>query len=287
MSTQTVAAALRQATSVLTGAGVASPRLDAEVLLAHVLEIERDRLFFQTADILAPGAAARFASILARRARHEPVAYITGVREFWSLPFRVTPATLIPRPDSETLIEAARALFASNPPATVLDLGTGSGCLLLAALSEFPDATGLGVDRSAEALAVARDNARDLGLAGRARFVAGDWNAMSVPERFDLILCNPPYISATDMAQLAPDVRDHEPHDALSDYADGLGAYRLLLPRLGHWLAADGVALIELGTGQAAAVGALAQAAGFSAGIREDLANIERCMILRQEPDRF
>lgn len=282
MSTQTVAAALRQATSMLTGAGVASPRLDAEVLLAHVLDVKRDRLFFQAADILATGAATRFASALARRARHEPIAYITGVREFWSLPFRVTPATLIPRPDSETLIEAARALLALNPPATVLDLGTGSGCLLLAALSEFPGATGLGVDRSAEALVVARDNARHLGLDSRARFVAGDWNAIVVPARYDLILCNPPYISATDLTHLAPDVRDHEPHDALSDHADGLGAYRLLLPRLGQWLAPDGVALFELGAGQAPVVGALAQAAGFRTSTREDLANIERCMILRQ-----
>jgi release factor glutamine methyltransferase len=205
----------------------------------------------------------------------EPLALILGSREFWSLDIAVSRDTLVPRPDSETLIEAALAAFADGrPPARVLDLGTGTGCLLLAALAEFPAAFGIGVDRSEAAAALAANNAARLNTADRAAFLCGDW-ADALSARFDLILCNPPYIPSADIAGLMPEVACHEPRSALD------GAYRSLLPDLHRLLSVQGVAVFELGVGQAETVAKMAQDAGFATSLRQDLSGIARALVLR------
>ncbi|RVT38885.1 peptide chain release factor N(5)-glutamine methyltransferase [Sphingobium algorifonticola] len=250
-----------------------TPRLDAELLLAHALEIDRSDLLLKLRDLTAP---ATFDPLVARRARGEPIAHITGTRDFWTLSLRVTPDVLIPRPDSETLIEAAIDHFRDRPPPThILDLGTGSGALLLAALDIWCDATGLGVDASQAALAVAQDNARRTGLAARADFRVGDWGA-GIGDRFDLILANPPYVSTA--AQLPRDVLDHEPHQALFAGADGLDDYRRIAPQLPGLLAADGFAAIEIGFDQGESAAALFREAGFDVTVRRDIAGQDRCL---------
>ena len=251
-------------------------RFDAEVLLAHHLGIDR------LAMLAGPDRdidASAFAALVARRAAGEPVAYITGRREFWSLDLAVTPDVLIPRPDSETLVEAALQARVGRPPATILDLGTGSGALLLAALSEFFRARGLGVDASPAALAVAQGNADRLGFGRRAAFAVGDWGA-GVRGRFDLVLANPPYVETG--AELAPEVQ-REPAEALFAGADGLDDYRRLMPQLPALLAPDGVAVIEIGHTQTAAVLALAAAAGLSGRVAKDLGGRDRCLVLGRE----
>lgn len=261
-----------RAEAALRAAAARIARLDAEVLLAHVLACTRGALLLnpdREVDALA------FDTLVARRAAGEPVAYIIGEREFWSLPFRVTPDVLIPRPDSETLVEAA---LEAGPRARVLDLGTGSGALLLAVLSEWPNATGIGVDASAAALAIARSNAEALGLAGRADFHLGDWGA-GLSERYGLVLCNPPYVE--EGAALAPDVRDFEPAAALFAGADGLDDYRRLVPQLPGLLAEGGVAVLEIGWTQAVAVLGLAAEVGLEGEVRRDLAGRDRALVLR------
>jgi release factor glutamine methyltransferase len=218
--------------------------------------------------------------LVSRRAAHEPLALILGRREFWSLDFAVSPASLIPRPDSETLIEAALAFFADrNPPRHVLDLGTGTGCLLLAALSEFPAAFGVGLDQSLPAASLAARNAAALGMADRAAFLCGDW-AAALDGRFDLILCNPPYIPTSDIQSLMPEVARFEPRHALDGGADGYSAYRRLIPDLGRLLELSGAAVLETGAGQAAAIAELAQGAGFTSEPRRDLSGIVRALVL-------
>ena len=251
-----------------------TPRLDAELLMAHALDCTREEMLLSRIGVQTPDA---FESLLARRLAHEPVAYITGRRAFWTIELEVGRGVLIPRPDSETRIEAAVARFGEAGPATVLDLGTGPGTLLLAALAEWPAATGLGVDRSEVALAYARRNADRLGLAERARFRAGDWGE-GIPERFDLILCNPPYVEAA--AVLAPDVAHWEPAEALFAGIDGLDQYRRLAPQLPALLARGGAACLEIGAGQAPALRALFEAAGLRVSSRADLAGVPRCLVL-------
>ena len=208
-------------------AGIDGPRLEARLLLAHALGVA-------PADLLrdrdAEAGKAVLAPLLERRLAHEPLALILGAREFWSLRFAVSPATLIPRPESETLIEAALKAFEGRlAPGSILDLGTGTGCLLLAALSEFPTAFGVGLDRSADAAALARSNAVSLGLADRAAFLCADW-ARPLAARFDLVLCNPPYIPTCEVDGLMPEVACYEPRTALDGGSDGLAAYRDLVP---------------------------------------------------------
>ena len=239
-----------------------TPRRDAELLWDH-----------------APGPEA-YEVLVARRLTHEPIAYITGTRGFWTIDLDVTPAVLIPRPDSETLIDAAVARFGATGPARVLDLGTGSGALLLAALDQWPRATGVGVDASPDALAVARSNAERI-APGRATFAPGDWGR-GLDERFDLVLCNPPYVE--DDADLARQVRDHEPHAALFAGADGLDAYRMLVRQLPALLAPGGMVALEIGWTQAAAVTSLARAAGFDVVLRRDLGGRDRCLALTRPP---
>lgn len=251
-----------------------TPRLDAELLLAHALGITRDRLLLVPPPGPVPPA---FETLLARRLAREPLSHILGRRGFWSIELAVTPDVLTPRPETELLLEAALAHFGAHGPARVLDLGTGSGALLLAALAQWPDATGVGVDASPAALAVAGANAERLGLAGRATFRLGDWGA-GLHERFDLVLCNPPYVEAA--ADLAPEVRDHEPHLALFAGADGLDAHRRIAPQLARLLTPGGLAALEFGAGQGEAVRALYAAHGLPGSIRHDLAGHDRALVV-------
>jgi release factor glutamine methyltransferase len=271
----TARAALREATTALAGSS-ATPRLDAELLMAKALGCDRETLLLRRLDEAVPEA---FAGLLARRAAGEPIAYITGVRDFWTITLEVGPGVLIPRPDSETLIEAALAHFGAAGPARVLDLGTGPGTLRLAALAVWPDAEGVGVDASTVALARARANAARLGLADRAAFQQGDWT-VGLSGRFDLILCNPPYIEAD--AVLPRDVGEHEPAEALRAGADGLDAYRRIASGLGARLAPGGIAAVEIGAGQAAAVTALFAREGLAVRVRHDLAGWPRCLVLHR-----
>ncbi len=222
-----------------------------------------------------------FERLVARRAAHVPAAVLLGHREFWSLDVVVTPDTLIPRPESELIIEAALGLHPDRRVGRILDLGTGTGCLLLAALVEFPGAWGLGIDRSAAAAAAAQRNAQRLGLSGRAAVMVGDWTA-ALAGRFDLLLCNPPYIPTADILGLMPEVALHEPHLALDGGADGLDPYRILFPDLHRRLGPGGTALFEFGAGQAPALLDLARAAALTIlSVRADLAGHPRVMIVR------
>jgi release factor glutamine methyltransferase len=252
-----------------------TPRLDAELLLAAALGEARLAMLVSNGPVDAD-AAARFEAMLARRRRHEPVAHILGTREFWSLELGVTPDVLVPRPDSETLIAEALAHFAGRPPARILDLGTGSGALLLAALSEWPRAQGLGTDISPAALAVARANAEALGLAPRAAFREGNW-ADNIEGCFDLLLCNPPYIPVG--TPLMPDVARYEPPGALYGGEDGLDPYRHLLPEVPRLLAPGGLAIFEFGAGQGDALLALAADSGLEARLATDLAARPRALL--------
>ncbi|MBK5911422.1 protein-(glutamine-N5) methyltransferase, release factor-specific [Rhodothalassium salexigens] len=275
---------LRAAARRLNAAGVDSARLDAEVLLAHVLGTERLVLLLDTERPVPADRAAAFDACVERRAVREPVAQIVGRREFWGLDFAVGPDVLTPRPDSETVVAAALDRVPGGRALRVCDLGTGSGCLLLALLSEWPGATGLGIDRSAAALALARRNAVALGLADRVSWVEADWfpPAEDAAARFDVIVSNPPYIPSAEIAGLAAEVRDHEPRGALDGGADGLAAYRRLAALVPDRLAAGGLCVLEVGAGQAAAVEALLVAAGLiSDGVERDLAGVARAVAVR------
>lgn len=248
-------------------------RLDAELLMAHALGCSREALLLaRLDDPVAPG----FAGLVARRLAHEPIAYITGTRAFWTVEIGVGPGVLVPRADSETLIEAATVHFAERPPAAILDLGTGPGTLLLAALAQWPGALGLGIDRSAAAIAMARANATRNGLAERARFAVGDWGS-AVSARFDLVLANPPYIAQD--AVLPREVAQHEPHEALFAGADGLADFARIIPQLAPLVAPGGVAIIEIGATQQAPVSALFAANGFAQTVRHDLAGHARAIV--------
>ena len=277
----TIAQTLRDGAARLAAAGIDNPRLESRLLLAHALGRTSEDLI---RDLTAETGPSAFDSLIARRAAHEPLALIVGWKEFWSLPFRVSSATLIPRPDSETLIEAALDLHPDSRAAVdVLDLGTGTGCLLLAFLRERPNAFGTGIDRSEDAARLAVHNARILGLANRSAFLCGDWTE-SVDARFGLILSNPPYIATGDLAALMPDVAGFEPRAALDGGATGLTAYRAIIAVLPRHLTPMGAAVLELGMGQFDAVAALATAAGMAVTARKDLAGTLRAMILRPNP---
>jgi release factor glutamine methyltransferase len=282
---ETVGAFLCQAGQVLRAAAIESPRLEARLLLGHAMGASTEALLRDPRAPVPAEAAARFRAALAARLAATPVAHILGHQGFWTLDLAVSPATLIPRPDSEALVEAALDLFPdAAAPLLVLDLGTGTGCLLLAVLAERPNAHGIGVDLVPEAAALAASNARRNGLAGRAAFLAGDW-AEALAGRFDLVLSNPPYIESAAIAGLMPEVARHEPRSALDGGADGLDAYRRLSAILPGLLAPGGAAVLELGAGQRQGVEALARAAGLvPAGCRTDLGGIERALVLRASP---
>jgi release factor glutamine methyltransferase len=247
-------------------------RLDAELLMAHALGIDRNALLLDLTRVV-PLA---FAALVERRAAQEPVAYITGVRGFWTIDLAVGPGALVPRPDSETLLTAAAAHFHAQTPGTVLDLGTGPGTLLLAALDEWP-AQGLGVDRSPEALRYATANAAALGMADRARFALGDW-AAAVEARFDLVLANPPYIGTDET--LPDEVLDHEPASALFAGVDGLDDYRILAAQLPRLIAPGGCAAVEIGHRQAASVATLFAERGLASVVHRDLGQRDRCLLV-------
>jgi release factor glutamine methyltransferase len=250
-----------------------TPRLDAELLMAHALGISREALLLGYLDAPEP---AGFAPLLARRLAHEPIAYITGTRAFWTIELAVGPGVLVPRADSETLLEAAVDHFDKRAPATILDLGTGPGTLLLAALDQWPDATGLGIDTSDVAMGYATRNAASLGMAERARFSRGEWGAGLVGQ-FDLIVANPPYIGTGET--LPDEVRAHEPAGALFAGPDGLADYRIIAPQLPALLAPGGAAILEIGATQAAAVTAVLEAQGFTVALRHDLGGNPRALI--------
>lgn len=270
---------LRDAARRLAAAGIDSARLDARLLLGEALGRE---VWPHESAAIGADARERFEALLRRRLAREPVSRILGRRGFWTLDLAVSPDTLDPRPDSEALIEAAVAAFADRPgPRRILDLGTGTGCLLLAALSEFPEATGVGVDRSPGAVATARLNAVRTGLQDRARFEVSDWDEMSQPP-VDLLLSNPPYIAESDVDRLAPEVARFDPRGALAAGADGLDAYRSLVRVMPRLLEPQGIAILELGIGQGSTVARLAGDAGFTVmGARRDLGGIDRALVLK------
>lgn len=305
---RTIAEALREAARKL-AATSDTERLDAELLMAHVLGLPRSEMLLRRMRSVPPDG---YDALIARRAMHEPVAYITGTQEFYGLELAVTRDVLIPRGDSEALIETARKALADRPPANILDLGTGSGALLLAAMSLWPDAKGMGVDCSSHALVVAIGNAEttginkgldpaevakitkrlkasgvDIATSGfgaiptRARFIERDWRKPDWAEGlgpFDLILCNPPYVEFD--ADLSRDVRDFEPAGALFSGDEGLNDYRILVPQLAGLLTENGIAVLEIGATQDEAVTALARASGFTVQLHHDLASRPRALLL-------
>lgn len=250
-----------------------SPRLDAELLMAHALGVPRNRMLLAHLDDRVPDG---FAPLVERRLQHEPVAHLTGLRGFWTIDLEVGPGAFIPRADTETLIEAAVAHFGERAPATILDLGTGPGTLLLAALDQWPAARGVGVEQSDVARGYALRNAARLGLCDRAEIVAGVW-AQGIDARFDLVLTNPPYVATSD--PLPREVLDYDPAEALFGGPEGLDAYREIIPDLPRLLAPGGIAVIEIGASQADAVTALVRAAGLTAALRRDLGGRPRAIV--------
>jgi release factor glutamine methyltransferase len=243
-------------------ANIPTPELDARALLCHATGLSHEGYVAGINDALAPEAAARFGTYVRRRLGGEPVSRIIGVREFYGRPFRIDQSTLDPRPDTETLIEAALGLVGRETPLDILDLGTGSGCILITLLAELPQASGVGIDKSPPALERARANAQVIGVGDRVRFMAGDW-LDAVSGHFDLVVANPPYLTAVDMAALSPEVRNHDPRAGLDGGPDGLLAYRRIVPRLGKALRPGGFALFEVGPSQAEAVLRLLAEAGL------------------------
>ncbi len=276
---ETVGEALRWGAERLARAGIEAPRREARLLLARALGRSVEWVLAHPEGEL--GDLPDYGDLVRRREDREPVSHILGEREFWSLPFRVGRDVLDPRPDSETLVELALAQFpACDRPLRVLDLGVGSGCLLLSFLSERPLAFGVGVDFSPAALAVARENARALGLEKRCAFMCGDW-ADSLSGSFDLILANPPYIPEGEIDGLAPEVARFEPRTALAGGPDGLDCYRALAPGIAALIAPRGKAIVEFGIGQAEAVGGIFEGAGMTLGDnRSDLSGRPRCLLL-------
>jgi release factor glutamine methyltransferase len=242
---------------------------------------------------MTPDQSAQLAALVARRERREPVSQILGAKGFWKIMLRVSSQVLTPRPETETILDVVLPLVPPDGRPRILDLGTGSGALLLALLVELPGAVGLGIDVSETALAVARENAANLGLAGRAALMRGDWAAGLEPGGFDVVVSNPPYVASGEIERLAPEVRDHEPRIALDGGPDGLDAYRILAPQILAMLKPEGVFAVEIGADQGEAVTALFRAAGGAkASVRRDLSDRDRVVwgvkkpLDKQPPDR-
>ncbi len=265
---QTLAKTCMAAARLLRQGGIATPELDARLLLCHAAGLTHEAYVAQGDAVLPLEGATRFAASIDRRLRGEPVSRILGSREFYGRPFRIDADTLDPRPDTETLIEAALEVIDRegwrHRPLRLLDLGTGSGCILITLLAELPMAIGVGVDVSLPALALGRDNARALGVGQRASFVASDW-LDAVSGNFDLVVANPPYIATADIGGLAREVAAHDPLPALDGGHDGLDAYRRILPRLRQLLQKGAIVLFETGADQTEAVQGLLGDAGLKA----------------------
>jgi len=284
---QTVATARQALAAQLRQAGIESADADARLLIEHALGIDRTAIMTNGERALTAQERLTLDALTERRIDHEPVARIFGVKEFWSVPLHISPAVLVPRPETETVVEAALDFIERagkglkdlrNESLRILDIGTGSGALLLALLSELPNARGTGTDISTPALGVARVNAERLGLAARCTFVTCDI-ADGLPGPFDLIVSNPPYIAHDDIATLAPDVRDYDPALALDGGSDGLDAYRAIARDARRLLAPGGRMIVELGAGQEPAVSTLFTNAGLTVGtVRNDLAGIPRAL---------
>lgn len=279
---RTVGAVIVEATRRLAATDNDNPRLDARLLLAHALGVE-DRLHGREDDPIDTSQYDRFGTLMGRRLAGEPVSRILGSREFWSLEFDLSPATLDPRPDSETLIETLCELHPDRGmPLRILDLGTGSGCLLLAALTEFPNATGIGVDIDPDSVAAAAANAEKLCLSDRARMIRSSWGT-EVTGLFHVVLSNPPYIPTSVIDDLQPEVRLYDPLGALDGGQDGLDAYRNIAENLPSLLDTAGLALLEFGEGQGPDIAKIMSAASLKvAGFRNDLSGTERCIVVRR-----
>ena len=279
----TVAQARRALAEQFRRRDLESPELDARLLVGHALALDHRGLTLEFARALTSSETETLASAMARRLAHEPVARIIGAKEFWSLPLAVDPAVLVPRPETETVVEAALAVTAGTSPARIADLGTGSGAILLALLSEFPRAMGVGTDRDPAALALARANAIRLGFAGRAGFVLCDFGA-ALAGQCDLVVSNPPYIPTEEIASLAPEVRHYDPRPALDGGCDGLVAYRAIAADATRLLAPGGWLAVEIGVDQADAVAALFRRQGLAVPgePRFDLAGRPRVVLARR-----
>ncbi len=286
LSGKTIDGARRALTARLASAGIESAELDARLLAGAALGLDLTGLIVAAARPITAAEAARLEGFAGRRLKGEPVARILGVKEFWGLPLKLSPATLVPRPDTETVVELALEMLraaAAFASVRIADIGTGSGAILLALLHELPGATGVGTDLSLAALQTARGNAADLGLASRARFVACDY-AAALKGPFDLMVSNPPYIRSADIEGLSTEVRDHDPLAALDGGADGLDAYRALIPQAARLLAPEGALVVETGHDQSAPVEALMTAAGLTVDkpARADLAGVFRAVAARK-----
>ena len=278
----TIGAALAGAARELAAAGIDNARAEARMLVGHATNVGPETIIGYPDRLLDGRQRDALGEAVRRRARREPMAHLLGAREFWSLDFAVTPDVLTPRPDSETVVEAALGQIADRAAALdILDLGTGSGCLMLALLSELPNARGLGVDISPAAAAIARRNAERLGLARRARFAVADWDC-GLAGAFAVVVANPPYVPSGEIGRLAPEVARFEPRMALDGGADGLESLRAVAPAIARTIAADGTALVEIGAGQAAAAVDLMAQCGLAVDrVAADLSGIPRCLVLR------
>jgi release factor glutamine methyltransferase len=282
----TLRKAFAEAASVLRHGGIATPELDARLLLCHAASLTHEAYIACARDELPPATRVRLDAAIERRLKHEPVARITGSREFYGRDFLLDPHALDPRPDTETLIEAALAHLERkglrDMPLRLLDLGTGTGCILVTLLAELPRAHGIGTDKSGAALAMAAANARRLGVSSRVSFAAGDW-LDAVTGKFDLVLSNPPYLVSGEIAGLAADVAAYDPILALDGGQDGLDAYRRIASRAGEVLAEDGRLIFEIGPAQSEAVAGILGQAGLRLdgpeGIRRDLAGRPRVVV--------
>jgi release factor glutamine methyltransferase len=286
---QTVDIARRALTARLRSRSIESAELDARILVGAVLDLDLTGIIAAAGRLLTAAEAARLEDFSHRRIAGEPVARILGAKEFWGLSLQLSAATLVPRPDTETVVELALEMLHAGPhrnrPSRIADLGTGSGAILLALLSELPDAYGVGTDICVAALRMASINAAHLGLADRAGFIACDY-AGALSGTFDLVVSNPPYIRSAEIAYLATEVRDHDPHRALDGGTDGLAAYRALIPQAAPRLAPGGVLAVEVGHDQSSAVEGLMTAAGLTleGAPKADLAGIRRAVAGRKLP---
>jgi release factor glutamine methyltransferase len=285
---QTVESARRSLTSQFKSVQIDSAALDARILVGAALGLDLTGVIAAATRPVTPAEAARLEDLACRRLKGEPVARILGSKEFWGLPLQLSPATLVPRPDTETVVELALEMLQAGPAADrprIADIGTGSGAILLALLSELPDAYGVGTDISAAALRTASANARDLGLAGRAAFIACDYLA-ALSGAFDLIVSNPPYIRSAEIVDLATEVRDHDPIRALDGGTDGLDAYRALVPQAARLLAPGGALVVEAGQGQSGDIEGLMTASGLTLERhpKADLAGAARAVAGRNLP---